>query len=127
MRQFKTSGYWRVALYDGVKCKKYLVHRLVAYHFKRNPLRLKEVNHKNGNKECNESWNLEWISTKDNHLHAAKNKLKASGNRHGMVKITEKQVKEIKKKYIPWEYSAEKIGKEYRVTKQCILYILKNR
>ena len=53
------------------RCKLFKVHRLVAIAFK--PIRLKyqtDVNHIDGNKQNNHIDNLEWISPRDNVIHA---------------------------------------------------------
>lgn len=76
-RPMKTSvnkkGYKRVGLCDK---KHYFIHRLVAKAFVPNPNNLPQVNHKNGIKDCNEDWNLEWCDNSYNYNHAIKNGLK---------------------------------------------------
>lgn len=51
--------------------KTYSIHRLVAEHFLDNPLKLKEVNHIDGDKMNNCVTNLEWASHKGNMHHAS--------------------------------------------------------
>lgn len=51
--------------------KKYVnVHRLIASCFIPNPQNLPEVNHIDGNKLNNQVENLEWVTTRQNQLHA---------------------------------------------------------
>lgn len=45
------------------------LHRLIAKMFIPNPLNLKDVNHKNGNKADNRAINLEWANRRENITH----------------------------------------------------------
>jgi hypothetical protein len=66
----KSDGYLRVKLTKDKKRKNYFIHRLVAYLFVPNPLNLTEVNHKDGNKQNNNDWNLEWTDRPSNMIHS---------------------------------------------------------
>ena len=64
------KGYGRVFLSQRNKVTTKYVHRLVAENWCTNPLNYKEVNHIDGNKENNMAYNLEWVSRKENCVHA---------------------------------------------------------
>lgn len=78
-------GYLSVSLKKDRKSKEYRVNRLVALTFLDNPENKPEVNHKDGNKKNNCITNLEWVTHKENMIHARKNNL---------IKITEKLKKQ---------------------------------
>lgn len=61
-----TAGYASVRLPDG----NHLIHRLVAEAFIPNPEGKPQVNHKDGNKRHNNVGNLEWVTHKENMIHA---------------------------------------------------------
>ena len=70
--QLNSKGYERVQLCkSGVRDQRF-VHRLVAKTFIPNPGLKKQVNHKNGKKRDNRVVNLEWVTGKENILHAYK-------------------------------------------------------
>lgn len=75
----RTDGYLSVKLYateNGKYTRKgKLVHRLVAETFLPNPLGLKLVNHKDGDKSNNRVENLEWCTHRQNTVHAHSNNL----------------------------------------------------
>ena len=76
------KGYLRVRIYvDGVR-KTVRVHRVVAETFIPNPYEKPEVNHKDGNKENNCDWNLEWTTERENTLHAYRSGLKEKTREH---------------------------------------------
>ena len=64
------GGYFLVSLKkDGAHSMK-SIHRLVATAFIENPLKLRDVNHKDGNKKNNHVDNLEWVSHSENIKHS---------------------------------------------------------
>lgn len=64
------NGYYRVTLAKGKKKVQKYLHRLLAEYFIPNPEHLPQVNHKDGNKLNCSLDNLEWVSVKENVVHA---------------------------------------------------------
>lgn len=90
------TGYYQVGLYTEARAKRCTVHRLVALAFLDNPLNLKEVNHKDGDRLNNHVSNLEWTSRVENSLHSTRVLLKNRGTDNKASKLSEKNVLEIK-------------------------------
>lgn len=74
------DGYLKYDLSLNGKVKRFMAHRLVALTFLKNEDNLPCVNHKDGNKENNYIDNLEFVSIKDNNLHALKTGLRIMKN-----------------------------------------------
>ena len=99
LRQFyRTDGYLGLALSKNNKSTSFDVHRLVALSFIDGYIDGLEVNHKNCVKDDNRAENLEWVTHKENAVHAFKNGLHKifSGVNSGMAKITEEDVATIR-------------------------------
>lgn len=54
------------------------------------------INHKDGNRHNNAADNLEYVTRRQNEDHAVENALHAWGERHGMAKLTEQNVRWIR-------------------------------
>jgi predicted DNA-binding protein YlxM (UPF0122 family) len=115
------KGYLEVALYNNGKRRDYRVHRLVALAFIPNPEDKPQVNHKNGKKQCNYDWNLEWATNQENQLHAYANDLHSAklGEDNIKAKLTESQVIEIKQLLVEGT-SQYKIAELYGVTRTTV-------
>jgi len=118
-------GYPYVTLHNNGSRKTCKIHRLVAKAFIPNPESKPEVNHINGIKTDNRVENLEWVTVKENHGHAARTGLRAVGERSGMAKLTEPKVREIKKLYASGGYFLRELAVLFGVGKSTISYITK--
>lgn len=94
--QTDRQGYLVVTLKNKFNRKKFLVHRLVLLtYLGQSKL---DVNHINGVKDDNRLENLEYTTASDNLKHAYRLGLICQkGENHNQSKLTENQVKEIKK------------------------------
>lgn len=111
-----SCGYLNIGFNKNNKYKTYLTHRLVATAFIPNPKNKPQVNHKKGNKKNNVETNLEWNTCAENSIHSYEVGLSngRKGIKHHSVKLTEKQVIEIK------ESNANQIflAKKYSICQQ---------
>lgn len=116
------KGYYKVVLNH----IHYPVHRLVALNYILNPNNLPQVNHIDGIKTNNHISNLEWVSCKDNIIHAVKNNLtNQSGVKNNNSKLSEKEVLEIKE-LLKTNITQKDIAKKYNVGKNAIFMIKHN-
>ncbi len=122
-------GYLVVCLFKDGKCKRRIVHSLVAETFIPNPDSLPEVNHISGIKfDCSVS-NLEWVTTAANHQHARKNGLIKTGADSSRAKFTAEQILEIRDTCIlgDKEYGIRPLAKKYGVGRSTIKRILQGK
>lgn len=125
------DGYVKVRLQHKGKDKTARVHRLVAEAFIPNPENKDTVNHIDGNKQNNAVSNLEWVDRTEQMLHAYDLGLKSSrvGSQNSNAKLTDEQVREIRKSYVPYskEFGTVALAKKYGVTNRVIGLIVKNK
>jgi hypothetical protein len=98
MRPGASRGYRRVHLCrDGIR-RRFLVHVLVADAFFGPCPQGHERNHKNGNRADNRVENLEYVTRRENNLHAYRTLKRPTqqGSKHGRSKLIEAQVIEIR-------------------------------
>lgn len=125
------DGYVKVRLIHQGKDKTMRVHRLVAEAFIPNPENKDTVNHIDGNKQNNIVSNLEWANRTEQMIHAYKLGLKTSriGSKNSNAKLTDEQVREIRKLYVPQskEFGTVALGKKYGVTNRVIGLIVNGK
>lgn len=122
-----SAGYYMISISKKNKSKPHRVHRLLANNFIENIEKLKEVNHKDGNKLNNKLNNLEWVSHFGNMQHAFSTGLaNNTGTKNGMAKLDNEKVIEIKN-LLKQGISQYKIAKMYNVSRSAILKINLNK
>lgn len=103
------------------KCFK--IHRLVAEAFIPNPTSKPQVNHLDGNKGNNIASNLEWVTCKENIVHAFSERLNTARNGTDNInsKLSEEDVREIRLS----NKTTRVLGAEYGVSHTQILKVKK--
>lgn len=116
-------GYCYINLCQNGKYKSCSIHRLVAIAFLgKSDL---TVNHKDGDKENNLLENLEWLTHKENLNHAKENGLiKIFGEDNPNSKLTEDNVREIRKLYQEKKTKVRSLSFKYNVSKYAIRQII---
>jgi hypothetical protein len=118
--RFSNRGYLRVTLHFEGKDLDVNIHRAVAEAFVENLNNLPEVNHigkdENGfvDKTDNRAISLEWVTASENHLHAHREGLKASGSNHTNSILTEESVIDIKE-LLREGFTQKEIAKQFGV------------
>lgn len=124
----KNNPYYKITLSFGNRNKQVTmrVHRAVAQTFIPNPDNLPQVNHKDGNKLNNNIENLEWVTGKQNNIHAVVNKLSRSGEMSQLSKLTSEQIEYIKEKCIPYDknFGCIALAKKFNVDSSTISKII---
>lgn len=116
----KPGGYLFVGLTNSDGERKYeMVHRLVAKAFIKKQHGKEHVNHIDGNKKNNSTYNLEWCSPSENSRHALDAGLAHSGLKSYKSKLNKRQLEEIY--YAKGKY--RDIGRHYGVCAQTVCNI----
>lgn len=115
------DGYSCVSLIKNGRRLKFLVHRLVAIHFVKNPNNYTIVKHIDGDKDNNYFENLEWCKSKK----TSQNKGIESSN----AKLTAVDIEYIRDIYVPRHkyFGITPLSKMFNVSKSTISYIVNNK
>jgi hypothetical protein len=120
------NGYFKTILRSNGKNKDIRFGRAVAQAFISNPENKPEVNHLNGNKQCDFWWNLEWATSSENNKHAYKTGLKTQvGERNTQAKLKNKDIIFIRKNKD--KYTRKKLGELFNVSQGNIKFIIENK
>lgn len=116
-----TDGYWYVKLSLSAQQRQYSVHSLVIRSFIGPRPTGHNANHKDGVKTNNRISNLEWVTYSRNSRHAFEIGLSPKGENHGISKLTNSQVAEIKHRLKTAKTGDQrKIAREYGVNETVI-------
>lgn len=107
------KGYLRVHIAG----RMYFVHRLVAERYIPNPDNKPQVNHKDGNHLNNNVDNLEWVTNRENSIHALRSGLMKIEEKHPMAKLRREDVFYIKSHP---QYTHNELAKMFGVSARTI-------
>lgn len=91
------TGYCYVVLSKDGRSKNVLLHRLVAMHFIPNLENKPEVNHRDGDKDNNFDWNLEWVTPSENIRHSYRIGLEKPSSHQHMMNMNNLALPKVKK------------------------------
>lgn len=128
-----TSGYKQIDLIMNNTRVKLIIHRIVAEVYCLDFDIKLHVNHKDGNKLNNHYSNLEWVTRSKNTQHAYDIGLMKGpightnkvGIKHHGTKLSEDDVREIRRLYSETDITYLKLGIKYGLTAPVILLIVK--
>lgn len=123
----RVRDYKTIALFKDGKHHYFYIHQLVARAYIPNPNGYKMINHKDGNKTNNTVENLEWCTHKQNMEHAYVNGFTTRGTSNTQTKLTEEQVRAIRKEYNPPKISSTVLGRKYGVSGAAVLLVVRRK
>lgn len=124
--KFNKNRHLNVTLYKNNKKYTKAVHRLVLEAFIGFCPQNMECCHNDGNGLNNRLDNLRWDTPNNNQQDKIQHGNSCFGEKNGSAKLTEKQVKKIRKKYIPYKYTLLKLSKEYHISIRQVYAIITN-
>ena len=123
-----SNGYLQIGLSNKGQREHFYIYRIVAEAFKKNKKEV--ITHLDGNLKNNCSKNLKYITYGELYKKVSKRqtgrvRIELQGENHKLAKLTNKQVKDIKTKYL---HTSETIlKKKYNISGTTISYIKNNK
>lgn len=129
IKQHIRKRYLSVLFNKKATAKHYCVHRLVATAFIGDCPEGLQVNHKDGIKNNNFQWNLEYVTAKENIQHSYRYGLnnKVYGENVSNSVLSNKQAEEIRIKYKTGKYFYKDLAKNYGVSDTLIGNLIRNK
>lgn len=129
------KGYLATRILKEGKLKSVTLHRLVASAWIENPQNKTQVNHINFLRSDNRVENLEWCTPAENTQYSYDaGRIKkpictnfVKGSKIGTSKLNEQQVKEIRAKFKPYQYTRKMLAAEYGVADSTIKDVILRR
>jgi len=123
LRYDTSTGYARVCIHINGKRRLVLVHQLVARAFVPGLEEGKIVNHIDGNPLNNSIKNLEWVTNKENTVHAWRLGMcrPNQGDAHGQHKLKSDEVRSIRSRVLCGASYAS-LAREFNVTPEAVSY-----
>jgi len=121
------DGYLHVSLFARGHIRYATVHALVAEAFLGRKPPYHQINHKDGNKKNNRHTNLEWRTGLRNMEHAKAMGLCPRGADHGMAKLSERNVLEIRRRHASRNLIRKELAEKFGVTVQAITAVIKRK
>jgi hypothetical protein len=120
------DGYWQVRLSLSKRTRAYRVHWLVCVAFHGKPKPGEQASHLDGDKNNNCADNLRWMSPKANNLlkreHGTSRSPARQGENNPRVKLSDRQVDEIRSRYLSGEPSRP-LARAFSVSQTSIVRI----